>query len=448
MNHFVFTVESAEKKEVSFFLALLFLAIPLLLNAEVFPVEHIGSMRIFGKAEKASSVIILVSGKDGWNESVDKIAVTLSGQQALVGGLDLQEYLKQDRKGPRVCPASDLDQFGKILQKRTKRKEYSHAYLMGYREGGSLVLMAQAEAPGIFAGAMSIGFCPDFPIAPEHTCEGDKLFSVGAQLKMGGTWTVLEGVGESCSSEVTAAFLQRVPEARVVKAEKDWMQQLSTIAATSVPPIRKPRLPDLPLIEYEGGKESPMLAIFYSGDGGWGEMEDEMSHYYQTKGIASVGIDSLRYFWRAPDPVDAGRDLGRMILEYTSTWKKSDVILIGYSYGADVLPFLLNRLPDEAFRKVRGVALIGPSTSIDFDITPSLEPRGPGSRLMPEIQKIQSTPLLCIGGNLEKQSLCRRLSQKMIVATDDIEMLKGGHGFGLAHEKIADLILEKLSRRL
>ena len=51
-----------------------------------------------------------------------------------------------------------------------------------------------------------------------------------------------------------------------------------------------------------------------------------------------------------------------MIEHYTRTWNKARVLLIGYSQGADVLPFLVNRLPDAAHRRVAATVLIGVST--------------------------------------------------------------------------------------
>jgi type IV secretory pathway VirJ component len=414
------------------------------LHAATYPAEGIGTIHLYGKPN-ASSVIVLVSGKAGWTQKMDQLAAHLAEKGQLVGGLDFQEYLNQVKKA-KLCPASDLDKFGKQLQKRAGTKEYRHVILVGYREGGSIVMLAQAESPGIFAGAASIGFCPQLPVPAEETCGGDKLYQTNGAWKMGAPWIVFQGVGEPCKDEETRIFLQRVPDARVVRAEADWIPQLENEIAALPQTANRLNIGGLPIVEYTAGVENPTLAIYFSGDGGWGEMEDEMSAYYQKKGVASVGVDSLRYFWHVHDPIDAGKDLGNIIHEYTARWKKSDVILIGYSYGADVLPFLVNRLPQDALNKVRGVALIGPSRTIDFDVSPALEDRPPELPLMPEIKKIHSAQLLCIGGNLENQSLCRRLSEKTIVASADVEILRGGHAFGWQYQKIADLILQKLTR--
>ena len=261
---------------------------------------------------------------------------------------------------------------------------------------------------------------------------------------MGAPWIVFTGAGEKCQSNDRQIFLKRTPDVKIVAAEKDWLPQIKS-EIESIPQTSNRLIAGLPLSEYQGAATNPNLLIYYSGDGGWGQMEDEMSVYYQKKGYATVGVDTLRYFWRVHNPSEASKDLARVINDYTTRWKKNNVVLIGYSYGADVLPFLVNRLPQEAASKVRGVALIGPSNTIDFDVSPAIEDRDPEAPLMPEIKKIRSTQLLCIGANLEHQSLCRRLEDKVKVATADVEILRGGHAYGWQYQQISDMIVNKLA---
>ena len=412
------------------------------LHAANYTVENIGTLHLYGKPN-ASTVIVLVSGMEGWDQNMEQLATKLAEKDRLVGGLDLKENLNEDRKR-KVCPSSDLEKFGKQLQKRAGSKDYRHIILVGYHEGGSYVMMAQAEAPGIFVGALSIGFCPNLPVPARTSCNGDKLFLNNDPLKLGAPWVVFTGAGETCKDNDRQIFFKRAPDVRVIAAEKVWLPQLER-EIDAMPQASNHLIAGLPLAEYQGAATNPNLLIYFSGDGGWGEMEDEMSVYYQKKGFATVGVDALRYFWRIHSPAEASKDLARVINDYTTRWKKNGVILLGYSYGADVLPFLVNRLPAEAAGKVRGVALIGPSNTIDFDVSPATEDRDPEKPLMPEIKRIRSPQLLCIGANLEKQSLCRRLEEKAMVASADIEILRGGHAYGWQYQKIADLILEKLA---
>jgi type IV secretory pathway VirJ component len=206
-------------------LFLILLASPVL--AEIYPVDRVGNLHVFGSAEGASSVVILISGQNGWDEQMEKIATSLASRNVLVGGLDLNEYLSQFRKH-KLCPPYDLDQAGKILEKRAGMKQYLHATLVGYKEGGDVVLLAHAEATGIFSGALSIGFCPKFPIPPENTCGGEKIFSGQDPIHLSRPWVLLEGIGESCSQEETVSFQKRVESSNVVNAKQDWLEQVNS----------------------------------------------------------------------------------------------------------------------------------------------------------------------------------------------------------------------------
>ena len=70
-----------------------------------------------------------------------------------------------------------------------------------------------------------------------------------------------------------------------------------------------------------------------------------MAAALSAKGIPVVGLDSLRYFWTARTPEGLAADTDRMIRYYLAHFGKKRVLLIGYSQGADVLPFAVNRLP-------------------------------------------------------------------------------------------------------
>ncbi|MDZ7268423.1 MAG: virulence factor [candidate division KSB1 bacterium] len=88
------------------------------------------------------------------------------------------------------------------------------------------------------------------------------------------------------------------------------------------------------------------------------------------------------------------------------------MILIGYSFGADVLPFVVNRLPDELRAKVELIVFLGSSTTAQFEFhlanwRGSTEQR---TRFMvqPEIEKLRNMRMLCVCGEQEKDSLCQK----------------------------------------
>ncbi|KIH81708.1 AcvB/VirJ family lysyl-phosphatidylglycerol hydrolase [Pseudomonas batumici] len=110
------------------------------------------------------------------------------------------------------------------------------------------------------------------------------------------------------------------------------------------------------------------FAIFYSGDAGWGFVEQQLSQPLNEHGIAVLGIDTKAYFWNGRSPESAVNDLSQLITHYREHWHKSHVWLIGYSFGANVLPSLIERLPAEERSHVLALTLLGPTQDIFFEV--------------------------------------------------------------------------------
>ena len=130
--------------------------------------------------------------------------------------------------------------------------------------------------------------------------------------------------------------------------------------------------------------------MIVSGDGGWASLDRDIGEALAAKGIPVVGLNSLRYFWRARTPDEAGRDLARILRHYLDAWKARDVVLVGYSLGAEVLPFMASRLPPDLRSRVRLVALLAPgrTASFEFHVSEWLRPVRGRSPTAPEIERL------------------------------------------------------------
>ena len=84
-------------------------------------------------------------------------------------------------------------------------------------------------------------------------------------------------------------------------------------------------------------------------------------------GIPVVGLNSLQYFWDKKSPDISGNDLTRILTHYGKAWNAQRFILIGYSRGADTLPFMAARLPQDLKDKVNTVALLGLEEDVNFE---------------------------------------------------------------------------------
>src|SRR5262249_14335278 len=129
------------------------------------------------------------------------------------------------------------------------------------------------------------------------------------------------------------------------------------------------RVAALPLVEYPVDTPSPLLAIIYSGDGGWRDLDKQIGESLSDAGIPVVGIDSLRYFWNRKPPETIGADLAAIIRDYSTRWQASKVILIGYSFGADILPFAVNHLPPDIRAMIYQISLLGLEATAGFEFT-------------------------------------------------------------------------------
>jgi len=197
----------------------------------------------------------------------------------------------------------------------------------------------------------------------------------------------------------------------------------------ALPGRRQPagRLARLPLVEVPStvpGRDE--LAVLLTGDGGWAETDRGLSKALAKGGIPVVGWNSLRYFLRTKNPDVAARDLELILRGYLERWQKGKAVLIGYSFGADVIPFLANRLPPDLAERVSLIVLLGPTGRADFrfhvsgllgkeakDSLPSL----------PEIERLRGKPLLCVQGIGEKNSFCPQLPPGLAVRL----IRPGGH---------------------
>src|SRR5690348_10902118 len=75
-------------------------------------------------------------------------------------------------------------------------------------------------------------------------------------------------------------------------------------------------LSDLPLVEVRAERRSDLLAVFFSGDGGWTTIDRRVSARLAATGVPVVGVNSLRYFWKERSPEQATQDLVRVLRYY------------------------------------------------------------------------------------------------------------------------------------
>jgi type IV secretory pathway VirJ component len=196
---------------------------------------------------------------------------------------------------------------------------------------------------------------------------------------------------------------------------------------------------DLPLVEVPSSVPSDVFAVLVSGDGGWAGLDKKVAAVMAARGVPVVGLDSLRYFWKQRTPQGLASDLDRLLRHYAVQWKKSRVVLIGYSQGADVLPFALNRLSSASRSLVAHTVLIGPGekASFEFKLSNWVVRNHLGLRLKPELASLSAATTTCLYGSDDRDTICPTTPTELVTPVQ----LKGDHHFGGNYELLAEQIL-------
>ncbi len=181
------------------------------------------------------------------------------------------------------------------------------------------------------------------------------------------------------------------------------------------------------------------FALLLTGDGGWAGLDQELAARLAASGVPTVGLNSLKYFWTRRTPDETARDVARVLRHYLTAWDKQRVLLVGYSFGADVLPFVVNRLPAELRERVASVSLLGIDAHASFEVHVADwvggDNDGPPTR--PELAELAPLPVLCIYGEGEEDSICPGLPPAAIAR----ERVGKGHHFSGDYATLADRIL-------
>jgi type IV secretory pathway VirJ component len=454
-----------------FWIVLFFMAysINAIASEEIVNFPPFGQVALYVPEQKPTSVILFISGDGGWKLGVVDMAREFTSLNAVVAGIGIHRYLKSSEVSASKCSyaAADFEALSKFIQKHLKMEEYIRPVLMGYSSGATLAYAVLVQAPpNTFAGAISMGFCPDLLLA-KPLCKGNGLEWEPGKLKkefdflpsktLAAPWVAFQGtIDQVCDADATKDFVQKVRTGEIVMLPKvghgfgvhrRWLQQFEeTLNRMKVHTDRvsKVEVSDLPLVEVPAGRQNQAdaMAVILSGDGGWTGIDRQIGESLADSGIPTIGLNSLQYFWKPRTPETAAHDLSRVLQAYSTRWHKEKVILIGYSFGADVLPFLASRLPVEELQKINLIVLLGPSRTADFEfhITDWITGnQNSPFHVVPEIAKLKDKKILCVYGSEEENTICKNNLHFVSMMTN------GGHHFGGDYEEIAQRILEEAS---
>jgi type IV secretory pathway VirJ component len=424
-----------------------------------------GRVRLYPPWLDSKGFIYLFSDARGWRESEEEAARDFARAGQLVIGIDTPQFLAWAAKRPPtecVYMPGLLEDYSRVLQRSSDNRQYLAPALLGDELGATLVYMAQLQAPPTaFNAAVMIDpqdqialqrpFCdhPPAAVAANGVVQTIRPEPPGAN--------VAERVLLDAPGPGTRALVAAIPGvlpgavragATLHDTYKAALASIDAERASSgvgdLPLAEVPAVPALPSVASQAPTaHADTFAILYSGDGGWRDLDRSLATILAAKGLSVVGVDVLRYYWTQKKPAVAAADLARIARYYQQRWHKQKLVLIGFSFGADVLPFLVSRLPADLKSDVSLLSLLAPErrTAFEVETTGWLGVHNSaGMPIAPELKKLAGLRVQCIYGRDEgDDSLCTTDAAPAVDAT--VLVKDGGHHFDKDYAELADQIL-------
>jgi type IV secretory pathway VirJ component len=443
------------------------------------------NVRIYKPKGQVEGVVLLLSDEQGWDKRDGQLARALTEQGALVAGINTRQLLAKLNADDGACvfPDGDLENLSRFLQAYEKLPGYTVPVLAGEGAGAALAYTVVAGTTAdIFSGLLTFDFCPELALR-KPLCKGAGAnFKTRLQANTGidllpakklhfpwialqhRTDTELPGAAvafPACHARVAQAFISSVAGSQLqllpqpsenplagqgIFAQWQAAYQHLNLRRAPAPAAVPAEVHDLPIVEVPAtGSNASIgdqtMAVFLSGDGGWAGIDREIGDTFAKNGVPVIGLDSLRYFWDVRTPASTAADVARLMRFYMAHWHKTKVILVGYSQGADVLPFVVNRLPVDARDAIALTAMLGLGRKADFQFRLSnwLKNSNDGLPIPPEVNRLASSSgkFLCVFGSEETDSGCPAADEGTIKSLK----LNGGHHFDGDNAGLAKRIL-------
>jgi type IV secretory pathway VirJ component len=405
--------------------------------------------------------VFLMSGPDGYTFS-DMIAarrLVLAG--SLVVAIDTPATLAKGSAASSDCTyfTSDVEQVNQDLQRLLDLPRYYSPVIAGSGLGGTFAMAIAAQTPdATIERTIAVDPGAVLPMEREMCSSADHQKSPDGKgwiygLQPGSLPDPID-IYETAKADPAGVghikdLIGQGFAVNVVKSDASAASVLNDAVRATLKPINDADTPlaDLPITPVPAVATHDTMAIIISGDGGWRDIDAEIGAYLAKDGVPTVGIDSLRYFWHELTPEKSAADVARIIDVYTKKWKVHKVALVGYSFGADVLPAIYAAMTPEQRAPVSLMSLLAYSGERQFEIQVSgILGGGPnfdGPSTIPDLEKTAPPAIVqCVYGTEDTESACLRvhLPGAQFVARP------GGHHFDDVYEPVAQAILDRIKQ--
>jgi type IV secretory pathway VirJ component len=197
---------------------------------------------------------------------------------------------------------------------------------------------------------------------------------------------------------------------------------------------------EFPLKEWSS-TDGTHLIFYITGDGGLNKFSTNLCDYMHSSGYSVTALNAKSYFWDKKTPDQFAGDIDKYLNNHFKDQKNLRLILTGYSFGADVIPFIINKLQQKTKAILQGIVLLSPSSSTDFEIH-VMDMFGwekkRGMDVVNEINQLGSLKTITVFGSDEKGFPVKQIRLKNY----NNEILPGGHHFEGNTEEVGNAIMK------
>jgi type IV secretory pathway VirJ component len=417
--------------------------------------DVLGEVKILAPSTEPTKFVIYISGQDGLTATSVSEAEQLTSRGAAVALIDLpalEAIFAKRTDDDCYYVFGEFEDLSRIAQRQLGMSDWQWPILFGTGEGGTLAYLALAQAPANTAGgAVSLGFTPNFrsarPLCPgaPKVSEAKGFITYEPIDVLPAPWSAVLG---SPPSDKIKAFANApdITTIQTVAGDEATRFEAAAAALFTMKPPAVGALSDLPLSELPAQGPATKLVILLSGDGGWRDIDKQIGEYLSEHGVAVVGLDSLRYFWSRKDADQIASDLQRIADHYLDKWKLGSLALVGYSFGADVLPMTWPQLEPKTQSQTELIALLGFEPTFDLEVSVSGWLGVASSRnikVQPYLAGLPKSKVLCFYGIDDKESGDTACVLPELKGATLVER-PGGHHFDGNYEILAEEILKRL----
>jgi type IV secretory pathway VirJ component len=192
------------------------------------------------------------------------------------------------------------------------------------------------------------------------------------------------------------------------------------------------------------GKAGERLVFVITGEGGRTPFEATLASDLAAAGSGVLVLDAKAYLATARTPDEAAREVEATIRRYATEWKRPRLVIVGHSRGADIAPFVANRLATDLRQQLDAVVMLDPGGRATFALSlrdvVSKKPRPTDSPVMPELERLRGTRVICAYSRQEPAAFCPRVDSTLV----RVVLRSGGRTLRSADSRpIAQLITER-----